>query len=171
MLDESSAGGVPGYMVAVKMVSDDAPEEAFRELYREAAVMAQITGHPNVVALIGVVTKGLPLMLLVSFCEKGSLLSVLRDGVESERPVDVVTKVRIGVDVAKGMAHLASLHFVHRDLAARNCLIDSQYVCKVADFGLSRGTKAISSDSDSDGATGSDENDYYRSKTGIFPVR
>jgi len=27
---------------------------------------------------------------------------------------------------------------IHRDLAARNVLVDSSYVCKVADFGLSR---------------------------------
>lgn len=134
--------------------------------------MAQITGHPNVVSLIGVVTKGLPLMLLVSFCEKGSLLAVLREGAEFNRPVDVGTKIQVAIDIAKGMAHLSALSFVHRDLAARNCLLDSQYSCKVADFGLSRGTKALETNGQMEGGNlDNKENDYYRSKTGIFPVR
>ena len=33
------------------------------------------------------------------------------------------------------MQHLADNRFIHRDLAARNVLIDSDLVCKVADFG------------------------------------
>ena len=35
LLDESAHGGVPAYLAAIKMVSDDAPEEAYSELFRE----------------------------------------------------------------------------------------------------------------------------------------
>jgi hypothetical protein len=57
-LDESSSGGVPGYMVAVKtcLVSGGEGEE---DMVKEAAIMAQVPSHPNVVPLIGVVTRGL----------------------------------------------------------------------------------------------------------------
>jgi serine/threonine protein kinase len=71
-------------------------------------------------------------------------------------------------DIARGMDHLTKQHFIHRDLAARNVL-QSEGMCKVADFGLSRGGGGQSST-----AAGEEEDqheDYYKSSSGVFPVR
>ena len=42
------------------------------------------------------------------------------------------------MQVAAGMAYIEERHLIHRDLAARNVLMDSEKMCKVADFGLAR---------------------------------
>ena len=110
LLDESSAGGVPSYMVAVK-TSKEAKGEGADEMMHEATVMAQVSGHPHLVSLIGVVTSGLPLMLLLSLCEHGSLLAVLKDrkhaGLSSKPPFTLAERVQMALDTAKGMAHLS----------------------------------------------------------------
>eukprot|EP00039_Didymoeca_costata_P014406 m.232350 g.232350 ORF g.232350 m.232350 type:complete len:1363 (+) comp16017_c1_seq17:341-4429(+) len=167
ILNETSTGGVPAYQVAVKTVRNNVGEAA-SELYREAAVMAQCAGanngHENLVSLIGVVTSGTPLYLLLSLCENGSLLSYLLKKKEEDVLIEFKTKMRIIYGISEGMHHLAEHKFVHRDLAARNVLLDGLLVPKIADFGLSRGVQ------NSDVV--SDENEYYyRSQTGVFPVR
>lgn len=46
--------------------------------------------------------------------------------------------VRMLHGISSGMRYLSDMQYVHRDLAARNILVDENYVCKIADFGLSR---------------------------------
>ena len=115
--------------------------------------------HANVVSVVGVVTSGRPVYLLVSYCDHGSLLSYLA---KTKDQASLTSKLQMCLDIATGMDHLASNHFVHRDLAARNVLLDLDMVCKIADFGLSR---AVNS------SVGGAGEEYYRSMNGVFPVR
>jgi len=119
------------------------------------------------------ITRGDPLVLIVSFCEHGSLLTLLRRRAKEKSPLGLEIKITLGLDVARGMQHLASLRFIHRDLAARNVLVATGIVGQVADFGLSRGTALKPQNEDgSDGDEGeSGGGDYYRSQAGVFPVR
>jgi serine/threonine protein kinase len=164
VIDESSTGGVPGYTIACKSVTDPSGEGA-KDLLQEAAVMAQVGYHPHLVSLVGVVTSGTPLVLVMSFCEYGSLQSQLKKRALGEgqlapkSPGALPPKldVDIALDIAKGMQCLVEFNTVHRDLAARNVLLDGQLKGKVADFGLSR---AYSGDSE-----------YYKSSTGMMALR
>ena len=170
ILDESGTGGVPGYPVAIKTTAHDG--EGQDDMIKEATVMAMVPHHDNIVPLIGVVTRGNPMCLVELMCEHGSLLSFVKNRAEASVQLTVADKVMFASDVAKGMAHLVSCHFVHRDLAARNVLVDSVHRCRVADFGLSRAVASSDSDGEDTGDGEGHENEqYYRSAHGQFPVR
>jgi proto-oncogene tyrosine-protein kinase Ret/cadherin 2 type 1 (N-cadherin) len=166
ILDETSNNhGVPGYLVACKSVTDPTGDGA-ADLLQEATVMAQIGTHINLVSLVGVVTSGVPLLIIIALCEHGSLKGqlekrMLGEGKLAAKPGALPPKIDadIGLEIARGMLHLVEHHLVHRDLASRNVLLDSQLVCKVADFGLSR---AFSSE---------EGKDYYKSTSGMMALR
>jgi serine/threonine protein kinase len=108
--------------------------------------MAQFES-PFVVQLVGLVTLGAPVLMVIEFAEHGSLKSFLE-----KRDTDERLRLLWAGDIAEGMAHVHSKGFLHRDLATRNVLVGSDMRCKVSDFGLAREV---------------DEDDaYYRSRGG-----
>jgi serine/threonine protein kinase len=176
-LDESATTGLPEYQVAAKTVLTSGTPTmlaaAADDLTTEATVMAQLAGHRNVVSIIGVVTSGTPLILVLAYCDHGSLMGHLAKRAARGAAVAAAFKIDFGAQTARGMEHLAGRHFVHRDLAARNVLLSSGQslsglVCKVADFGLSR-AGGRSGDTDHGGEGGGEF--YYTSRQGTFPVR
>jgi serine/threonine protein kinase len=139
ILDEHEKNGTPGYSVAVKMPKQQSSAEQIEELKLEGAIMAQFS-HPNVVGLIGQVNEQGIFVLIVQYCEYGSLLSWLRGPNGTDVRVD--TLMAMALDVASGMTYLANIGIVHRDLAARNVLVASDLTCKIADFGFAKHTSS-----------------------------
>ncbi|XP_043531329.1 ephrin type-B receptor 2-like [Chiloscyllium plagiosum] len=62
----------------------------------------------------------------------------LCSGKQNDGQFTVIQLVGMLRGIAAGMKYLADMSYVHRDLAARNILVNSNLVCKVSDFGLSR---------------------------------
>ncbi|XP_074858259.1 ephrin type-B receptor 5 isoform X3 [Carettochelys insculpta] len=122
------------YTVAIKTLKSGYTDEQRREFLSEASIMGQFE-HPNVIRLEGVVTKSRPVMIVTEFMENGSLDSFLR---QREGQFSVLQLVGMQRGIAAGMRYLSDMNYVHRDLAARNILVNSNLVCKVSDFGLSR---------------------------------
>ncbi|KAG5852798.1 hypothetical protein ANANG_G00066390 [Anguilla anguilla] len=120
--------------VAIKTLKGGYVERQRRDFLREASIMGQFD-HPNIIRLEGVVTKSQPAMIVVEFMENGSLDSFLR---KHDGHFTVIQLVGMLRGIASGMKYLSDMGYVHRDLAARNILVNSNLVCKVSDFGLSR---------------------------------
>lgn len=140
--------------VAIKTLKPGSTERARRDFLAEASIMGQFE-HPNVIFLQGVVTKCNPIMIITEFMENGSLDTFLRANDGKFRVLQLVGMLR---GIATGMQYLSEMNYIHRDLAARNVLVNSQLVCKIADFGLSREIESTA-----DGA--------YTTRGGKIPVR
>uniref|UniRef100_A0A6Q2YI66 receptor protein-tyrosine kinase n=1 Tax=Esox lucius TaxID=8010 RepID=A0A6Q2YI66_ESOLU len=121
-------------LVAIKTLKAGYTERQRRDFLSEASIMGQFD-HPNIIHLEGVVTKNAPVMIITEFMENGSLDSFLR---QNDGQFTVIQLVGMLRGIAAGMKYLNDMNYVHRDLAARNILVNSNLVCKVSDFGLSR---------------------------------
>uniref|UniRef100_A0A8C1I3M0 receptor protein-tyrosine kinase n=1 Tax=Cyprinus carpio carpio TaxID=630221 RepID=A0A8C1I3M0_CYPCA len=120
--------------VAIKTLKAGYTEKQRRGFLSEASIMGQFD-HPNIIRLEGVVTISKPVMIVTEYMENGSLDGFLR---KHDAQFTVIQLVGMLRGIASGMKYLSDMGYVHRDLAARNILVNSNLVCKVSDFGLSR---------------------------------
>uniref|UniRef100_A0A8C5CDM6 receptor protein-tyrosine kinase n=1 Tax=Gadus morhua TaxID=8049 RepID=A0A8C5CDM6_GADMO len=142
--------------VAIKTLKAGYVEKQRRDFLAEASIMGQFD-HPNIIRLEGVVTKSRPVMIVTEFMENGALDSFLR---QNDGQFTVIQLVGMMRGISAGMKYLSEMNYVHRDLAARNILVNSNLVCKVSDFGLSRYLQDDTSDPS-----------YTSSLGGKIPVR
>ncbi|KAK7945678.1 hypothetical protein WMY93_001406 [Mugilogobius chulae] len=142
--------------VAIKTLKAGYVDQQRRDFLSEASIMGQFD-HPNIIRLEGVVTKSRPVMIVTEFMENGALDSFLR---QNDGQFTVIQLVGMMRGIAAGMKYLSEMNYVHRDLAARNILVNSNLVCKVSDFGLSRYLQEDTSDPS-----------YTSSLGGKIPVR
>lgn len=128
---------------AVKALKPSATKVEIKDLYNELEIMVNVGHHPNLVNLIGACTQDDHLLVIIELAENGCLLDFLKKsreqiGNNTTSGLTEDMKTSVAVDVARGMAHLASCRCIHRDLAARNVLLGKDYVAKVSDYGMAR---------------------------------
>ncbi|XP_026947770.1 tyrosine-protein kinase transmembrane receptor ROR2 isoform X2 [Sagmatias obliquidens] len=145
-------GPAPGEQtqaVAIKTLKDKA-EGPLREEFRHEALLRARLQHPNIVCLLGVVTKDQPLSMIFSYCSHGDLheFLVMRSphsdvgSTDDDRTVKSALEppdfVHVVAQIAAGMEYLSSHHVVHKDLATRNVLVYDKLTVKISDLGLFR---------------------------------
>ncbi|XP_054983487.1 tyrosine-protein kinase transmembrane receptor ROR2 [Sorex araneus] len=145
----SPAPGEQTQAVAIKTLKDKA-EGPLREEFRHEALLRARLQHPNILCLLGVVTKDQPLSMVFSYCPHGDLheFLVMRSphsdvgSADDDRTVKSALEppdfVHVAVQIAAGMEYLASHHVVHKDLATRNVLVFDKLTVKISDLGLFR---------------------------------
>ena len=154
--------------VAVKMLKADADFEMMLDFQKEVDTVVNFE-HKNVIRLLGICTEQLDhICMIFEYMELGALRELLQKSNprnpdfnqlnSNEAIIKPSQFLSICIQLARGLDYLSKKRFVHRDIATRNCLVDSQFVCKIADFGLSRDVYG---------------SDYYKvgGKSACLPVR
>lgn len=134
-LGEVYLGKFQGKKVAVKKVRRETMSDShIAEFANEIRIMCSLR-HPNTVLFMGACESDGFLSIVMEYCERGSLDAVLRD--KSEH-IDYTRVIKLLTDIAQGMnyLHLGKTQTLHRDLKSLNILVDTDWTCKVSDFGL-----------------------------------
>uniref|UniRef100_F1L3F1 Tyrosine-protein kinase n=1 Tax=Ascaris suum TaxID=6253 RepID=F1L3F1_ASCSU len=107
------------------------------DFIKEAHV-CRLLQHENIVKFRGIAIDEEPIMMLLEWCENGSLLDMLRN---KGSQLTLADRTRFCMEAAQGLRYLEKNNVIHRDVAARNCLLNVDMVVKMADFGLSLASK------------------------------
>ncbi|KAH9326332.1 hypothetical protein KI387_006510, partial [Taxus chinensis] len=133
------AGCLPdGRLVAVKRMHYNSSEGA-HQLLNEISLLSNVK-HKNLVQLLGCCLEADGPILVYEFIPNGTLSEHLHRE-RGDSPLDWRTRCIIVADAAQALAHLhTNLQppVYHRDVKSPNILLDFDFNCKVADFGLSR---------------------------------
>ncbi|KAH9620854.1 hypothetical protein KSS87_017849 [Heliosperma pusillum] len=109
-----------------------------REFHAEVDTISRVH-HRHLVSLVGYCISGDERMLVYEFISNKTLEFHLHG--EGRPPMSWVTRLRIALGAAKGLAYLhEDCHpkIIHRDIKASNILIDAEFEAKVSDFGLAK---------------------------------
>lgn len=122
--------------IAIKMILPRLSRNgtAKQRFEREACAAAAVL-HPNVIAIHGISTSaGVPWFVMPLVAGPSLAKIVQSDGPIPEREI-----VRIGMQIASGLAAAHSQGLVHRDIKPENILVDNQVNrVIITDFGLAR---------------------------------
>lgn len=100
--------------------------------------------HLNIVQYLGFEERNSIYSLFLEYVAGGSVGSLIRlYGRFDEGLIRHLT-----VQVLRGLSYLHSRGILHRDMKADNLLLDQDGVCKISDFGISRRSKDVYSNSD-----------------------
>ncbi|XP_062184861.1 probable LRR receptor-like serine/threonine-protein kinase At1g06840 [Phragmites australis] len=126
-----------GTVVAIKRAQQESLQGS-KEFFTEIELMSRLH-HRNLVSLFGYCDEEDEQMLVYEFMPNGNLRDHI--SVKAKEPLNFPMRLRIALGSSRGILYLhseADPPIYHRDIKASNILLDSKFVAKVADFGLSR---------------------------------
>lgn len=126
-----------GSEVAIKVLkSNQITQSKKDEFLREINIMSSSQmKHPHLVLLLGACVEGRWAMV-TEYMSRGSLEDILY---KSNEKLNFSKKLQFAIDICNGMAWISGrdIKIIHRDIKPANILVDENWRCKIADFGLS----------------------------------
>jgi eukaryotic-like serine/threonine-protein kinase len=119
-----------GRTVAFKALFAGTPDVREERLLREAEAAARLS-HPNIVTLFDVGRTEDGPYLVLEFLRGETLARRMDQG-----PIPVPEALRVGIEVAKALAHAHSHGVIHRDLTPGNVFLCEDGQVKVLDLGM-----------------------------------
>ncbi|XP_028793746.1 LEAF RUST 10 DISEASE-RESISTANCE LOCUS RECEPTOR-LIKE PROTEIN KINASE-like 1.2 [Neltuma alba] len=127
-----------GRTVAVKRLYEN-NDRRVEQFMNEVEILTRLR-HQNLVQLYGCTSRhSRELLLVYEYVPNGTVADHLHG--ERAKPADTLpwhTRMNIAIETASALAYLHASDIIHRDIKTTNILLDSHFVVKVADFGLSR---------------------------------
>src|SRR5271157_2893928 len=122
-------------LVAIKMMNVDVNENAdfLERFYREAKSTASLR-HPNIVTVYDLGEYQNRPFLVMEYLEGHSLDALLR----AHRPMTLLEKINIIVEVCQGLAYAHQRGIIHRDIKPGNIMVLNDGGVKLVDFGIAR---------------------------------
>lgn len=130
---------------ALKILRRDLPGVGSTEVTEYAArfalegrLQARLKGHPRIVQVYDTDSLDDAPVLIMEYCEGGSLETELDEAARRGQPLSVGRVVEVLQDIADGLAELHRLNCVHRDIKPGNILLDGGGRAKIGDLGLAQ---------------------------------
>jgi len=128
--------------VAIKRLAANAPREHQERLHREALSVAALS-HPAIAHVYEIVQHQGRDWVVMEYVEGKPLSELLQAG---PMPLDQV--LRVGTQVADGLAEAHRHNIIHRDIKTENVMVTPSGRARILDFGLAKwvGTRGLGSD-------------------------
>ncbi|CAB4474392.1 unnamed protein product [Rhizophagus irregularis] len=117
---------------AFKSISD---KEDQRIVQNQVTILKEIHDWQNIIKLYGAVLDGNKWYLVTEWAEHGNLREFYTN--HKDR-FNLRLKLRMSLDIARGLNFLGTVEMLHRDIRAENVLVTFNETAKLANFKLSR---------------------------------
>jgi len=105
--------------------------------------------HPNVVTFQALEHTPSGRYLVMDYCEGGSLRNLMK----LEGKLSLALSLKLIVDILAGLEHIHNCKIIHRDIKPENILLcrdSTDWIARIADFGMSRISNELCADKQDD---------------------